>query len=139
MCSSVGRAAVSKAAGRGFESLRTRSLIKEVVATTSNNAEVIVAVELKTMEVKKVQQVAAPAARPIAKDVPFSGGRARDFFADVKAELFKINWTSYEELKTYTQIVCGATLAFGMGIYFVDLLIQMFLGGLSLAIRLIFG
>lgn len=94
--------------------------------------------ELKTMEVKKTQQMTAAA--PASRDVPsLSSKSVRHFIGDVKAELFKINWTSYEELKSYTQIVCGATLVFGMGVYVADLLIQTFLSGLSVAIRLVFG
>jgi len=62
-----------------------------------------------------------------------------DFVGDVKAEIGKITWTSREEMQTYVKVVVGATFFFGMGIYFVDLIIQGILNGLSVLTRLIGG
>lgn len=74
---------------------------------------------------------------------PLGSGRkamkAGEFFGEVKTELFKIDWTSKEELKVYTKIVVAATLALGMGIYCMDLVIQNFLVALGTLVRLITG
>lgn len=90
--------------------------------------QVNVAVKAKPMEVKKTQTVAS--AKPYESPTVTTSGIA-DFLGDVKAEFKKINWTSPEELKTYTKIVVNATLFLGLGIYCVDLLIQLFLNGLN--------
>ena len=92
--------------------------------------------EVKTMEVKKSQQPAAPAE---AKASVRPSWRIRDFIADIKQELKKITWTSPDELRAYTKIVVATTFIFGLGIYVVDLLIQMVLNGLGYFIRLIGG
>lgn len=130
MCSSAGRAAVSKAAGRGFESLRTRS--KRVIKDSRGEN---VVVEVKTMEPKKNQQAVLHS--PKEKEAVSSAKKlqAADFVGEVKAELKRISWTSPEELKTYTKIVVGATFVCGMGIYFMDLLIQASLWVLESALR----
>ena len=88
------------------------------------------------MEVKKTQQIAA--SRPPRKESSclFSSWQSRDFVGDIKDELKKIRWTSPEELKVYTKIVVGATFIFGMGIYFMDLLIQGLLNRLALIMPL---
>lgn len=65
-----------------------------------------------------------------------------DFFAwleGIKQEFKKINWTTKEELKTYTKIVAGATFVIGLGIYVVDLLIQGTLSGLGALVRALIG
>lgn len=92
--------------------------------------------DVKTMDVKKTQQ-SLPAV-PKEPPVPM-GKKIRDFFGDVKSELKKINWTSYDELRVYTKIVVVATFLFGMGIYVMDLLIQTSLSVLEYFIRLISG
>lgn len=89
--------------------------------------------EVKSMEVKKPQQAVATTERS------FSLKRARDFVTDVKSEIQKITWTSREELVVYTKIVVGATFAFGMVIYLLDLLIQGTLGTLNFFLHLISG
>jgi preprotein translocase subunit SecE len=61
------------------------------------------------------------------------------FAGDIKTEIRKISWTSPEELKAYTKIVIATTFAMGMGIYFVDLVIQVFLTSLATIIRMISG
>lgn len=90
------------------------------------------------MEVKKTttqQQIAAST----SKEAALSSWKPAEWLGGIKDEFRKITWTSPEELKVYTKIVVGATFFFGMGIYFMDLLIQGFLNGLALAIRLIAG
>lgn len=65
--------------------------------------------------------------------------RVVDFVGEVKEELNRISWTSAEELKFCVKIVVGATFAFGLGIYGIDLAIQMALRGLKLIIHAIIG
>lgn len=89
---------------------------------------------VKTLEAKKPNNNTAS---PKAEEAAITGSKIFDFIGDVKAELKKINWTSPEELRTYTKIVVGMTFFLGMGLYVVDLLIQSFLNGLSVLIRLI--
>lgn len=95
------------------------------------------AVDVKTMEIKKTQQVAAPA-NP-SKEATQKSWSIKEFVGDVKAELKKITWTSPDELRAYTKIVVGTTFILGMSIYFTDLCIQLFLNGLSFLVRLIGG
>lgn len=92
-------------------------------------------VEIKPMEIKK----APPSEATAPKEKALPKWRVRDFIEEMKAEISRINWTSREELLTYTKIVVAATFVFGLGIYVVDLLIQGFLSGLSSLIRLISG
>lgn len=87
--------------------------------------------EVKSMEVKKTEQTAVGQNYSIKK--------VQDFAADVKSEIQKITWTSREELLTYTKIVVGATFAFGMAIYVLDLLIQGSLSSLNAILTLIAG
>lgn len=86
---------------------------------------------MKTLEAKKPQPITSTK----AEDSTAASGKVMDFFADVKAELKKINWTSPDELRTYTKIVVGMTLCLGLGIYAMDLIIQTFLNGLSTLIH----
>lgn len=88
-----------------------------------------------TMEVKKTQQLTRPVSAQ-TKEAAVKAGEWRDFLGDIKAEFGKINWTTPEELQTYTKIVVGATFLFGMGIYVMDLVIQLVLGGLEAFMRL---
>lgn len=62
-----------------------------------------------------------------------------DFVGEVKAELSRITWTSADELRVYVKVVVGATLAFGIGIYLVDLTIQGVLRGLGVIVRAVIG
>jgi len=64
---------------------------------------------------------------------------AADFVADIKTEFSKISWTDPEELRVYTKMVVGATFIMGMGIYGIDLLIQVFLSALGNVIQFLFG
>lgn len=95
------------------------------------------AAEVKTMEIKKTQQLAKPASS--AKDLPAKAGDWKDVLGNIKDEFRKISWTDPEELKAYTKIVVAATFLFGMGIYFMDLIIQVVLNSLNFLIRLIGG
>ncbi|MEZ5315646.1 MAG: preprotein translocase subunit SecE [Chlamydiales bacterium] len=61
------------------------------------------------------------------------------FCGEVKQELKKVDWTDKEELKKYTKIVLLSTFIFGMFVYFVDLLIQGFLGGVNLIFKFFIG
>jgi preprotein translocase subunit SecE len=89
--------------------------------------------DVKTMEVKKAQDVASPKSE--AATPAITGSSVVEFVGDVKAELKRISWASPEELRVYTKIVVGATFALGMGIYVVDLCIQMVLHGISALFR----
>lgn len=100
------------------------------------------AVELKAMELKKRDQLTEMSKEP--KEIQTSEQTTKssqfwNFLADVKSELYKISWTTPEELKTYTKIVIGTTFCFGMGVYLTDLMIQMLLGTLESTIRMIGG
>lgn len=86
------------------------------------------------MELKKNGQHSRAVSEGVSKKY-----RIRDFIEEIKLEIKNINWTSREELKTYTQIVVGATFAFGMGVYIVDLAIQGSLNLLTWFTHLIFG
>lgn len=67
------------------------------------------------------------------------GRKVVTFVGDVKQELKKVEWTSKDELKSYTKIVLVSTLIFGMFVYCIDLIIQGFLGGINLLIKFITG
>lgn len=144
MCSSAGRAAVSKAAGRGFESLRTRLTIEGVAKPELDDLARprfirgdTVAVEVKTMEIKKTQ-LAAPA-NVNTHESTVASGQWQGFLGDVKSEFKKITWTDSEELASYTKIVVIATFLLGMGIYLMDLAIQLCLTILGFVLHLIGG
>jgi len=93
-------------------------------------------VEVKAMESKKNQSTALHA--PKDKEVTaVKKIQVTDFIGEIKAELKRINWTGSEELKTYTKIVVGATFVCGMGVYFMDLLIQTGLWILESVLRFI--
>jgi len=61
------------------------------------------------------------------------------YLQSLKDELKQVTWTSKDELATFTKIALGATFAFGLGIYGVDLLIKGCLTGFRGLIHLIFG
>ncbi len=91
-------------------------------------------VEVKRMEAKDTKQQTPSVAETKVKRKSWF-----DYAEDIKTEFKQINWTSKEELKTYTQITVGATFLFGMMIYFADLVIQSTLGLLTYIVRLIAG
>lgn len=88
--------------------------------------------EVKSMEVKKTNS-------HTTVDQPVAKKKVQDFVTDLKSEIFKVEWTSKEELITYSKIVVITTFIFGMSIYLMDLLIQGTLSGLHTIIRLIAG
>lgn len=92
-------------------------------------------VEVKPMEPKKTHQSTATS----AKEASVPKMRVRDLIEEVKSEFSKITWTNRDELLAYTKLVVGGTFVFGMGIYLVDLLIRLVLGGLESIIRWIAG
>lgn len=94
------------------------------------------AVEVKTMEIKKTQQLAKPVAAEATETV-VKTGQWRNFLGDIKDEFKKISWTSPEELRSYTKIVVAGTFLLGMGIYLMDLTIQGVLSGLNFLMRLL--
>lgn len=96
------------------------------------------AVEVKTMEVKKTQQLATPA-NANTKEASHNSRQWRTFLSDIKAEFKKISWTSPEELTLYTKIVVAGTVLFGLGIYVMDLAIQACLSSFGFVLRLIGG
>ena len=61
------------------------------------------------------------------------------YLAELKKELRQVTWTSKDELILFAKIVVGATFAFGLGIYGIDLLIKGCLTGFKTLIHLIFG
>lgn len=137
VCSSVGRAAVSKAAGRGFESLRTRfNVLKKgtKMAIEANSIEI-----KKPQQMGKPQQVETSVASTQSKQASDRAGQISEFFSQTKAEFGKISWTSPAELRAYTKIVVGTTFVFGMGIYLMDLGIQLVLNTLGIVMRFLGG
>jgi preprotein translocase subunit SecE len=86
----------------------------------------------KAMEVKNGKPASIP-------DTTVNAKKAADFAGNVKAELFRITWPSWEELKVYTQIVVAATFLLGIGLYVIDLSIQTVLNTLSMLTRVFSG
>lgn len=83
-----------------------------------------------TMDVRKAHvSTASPSTRE----------RRLGWMSGIKGEFKKITWTSKDELRAYTKIVVGATLAVGLGIYVLDLLVQGALSSLGLLVRAIIG
>lgn len=97
--------------------------------------------EVKSMEMKKseTQSVAAGNHKEKEAAAAARAWRLRDFVGEIKEEIQKVSWTTPAELKTYTQLVVGATFFFGMGIYALDLVIQALLATLSAAVGYIAG
>lgn len=129
VCSSAGRAAVSKAAGRGFESLRTR--LSETIPTVVN--------KMQRTNTKALQKMDEKKSRSTTSSKKFEGRKVIDFVGNVKQELKKVEWTSKDELKSYTKIVLVSTLFFGMFVYFIDLIIQGLLGGINMLVKFFIG
>ena len=90
--------------------------------------------EVKSMDIKKTPPVTIT-----DKERTVPAKRAQQFVTEVKDEIQKINWTSREELMTYTQIVVVATFLFGMVIYLLDLCIQAALASLHWIVSAIGG
>jgi preprotein translocase subunit SecE len=122
VCSSAGRAAISKVAGRGFESLRTRFKNKGVIVASSQTKGLFMNAKVKERDVAEQK-------KPMGAH----------YFQDLKDEFKKISWTTKEELKSCTKITVGTTFIFGIGIYLVDLLIKGVLVTFGSLFHLIFG
>ena len=88
---------------------------------------------------KAIQKMNAKKSRSTSSSKKVEGRKVINFVGDVKQELKKVEWTSGDELKTYTKIVLVSTILFGMFIYFVDLIIQGFLGGINLLVKFFTG
>ena len=94
--------------------------------------------EVKTMEMKKTQQL--PKTVESTKNETVVKTRDwKNFLGDIKDEFKKITWTTPEELRLYTKIVVGMTVVCGLAIYLLDIIIQSVLGGLNFVMRLIGG
>lgn len=85
--------------------------------------------DTRIMEVKKTVPIEATA----------KSWSLFDFVGNVKEEFWKITWTNPDELRLYTKLVVGATFIFGLGIYFIDLIIQSTLQTLGTFFHFIFG
>jgi preprotein translocase subunit SecE len=92
--------------------------------------------EVGTMESKTNHQIVKPTVVQ-TKDKTAQAGQLIDFFAAVKTEFKKIVWTNPNELRTYTKIVVAMTVLFGLGIYVMDIAIQLVLGFLGAFLQLI--
>ncbi len=117
MCSSVGRASISKVDGRGFESLRTR---------------------FKGMNEKKDKNMSATP-NAISKPEGKPAVKRPGFIASLKEEMRKVSWTTQEELKSCTKIVLGSIFFFGFTVYGIDLFLRASLNGIAVLSRLITG
>ena len=69
----------------------------------------------------------------------FDVKKAFTFFGDVKAEFKKISWTSKEELKIYTKIVVLSTIALGVVIFCMDIIIRGGLMGIGRILKIFTG
>ncbi len=67
------------------------------------------------------------------------GKKVIAFVGEVKQELKKVEWTTKDELKSYTKIVLISCALFGLFIYFADLVIQGFLSLINLLVKFITG
>ena len=63
--------------------------------------------------------------------------KTKSFIQEMKDEMKKVSWTTREELRVCGKIVIGAIFALGIGIYIIDLFIQLFLNGVGNLVRLI--
>jgi preprotein translocase subunit SecE len=117
VCSSAGRASISKVDGRGFDSLRTRAV--------------------GYLRIKWEKWVDRLTVR--MSDNSSKKGSSSGFVRKLKEELRKVSWTSKEELIVLTKIVVGASFVLGLGVYGVDLFIKEVLVGLGVLIHWIFG
>lgn len=91
------------------------------------------------MEVKKNQQQLATSSNVPAKETSSKAQRWGEFVGDIKTEFKKISWTSPEELTLYTKIVVLATFLSGMGLYVLDIAIQICMNSLGFVLHLIGG
>ncbi len=83
-----------------------------------------------TMDVRKVQGLAAAKSTRV---------RALTSLNEIKQEFKKLTWPTKDELIAYTKIVIGATFTVGLGIYFIDLIVQGVLSGVSAIVQWMAG
>ena len=96
--------------------------------------------DVKTMEVKKTLQLANPVSvNGGTKETVQKAEQWKEFLGNIKTEFKKISWTNPDELRTYTKIVVGMTFFLVMGIYVMDLGIQLVLNTLGFFIHFIGG
>lgn len=88
---------------------------------------------------KAIQKMDAKKTQTDSATKKFQGKKVVEFVGEVKQELRKVDWTSKDELKSYTKIVLISTFFIGMIVYLIDLLIQGALGGINLIVKLITG
>ncbi|MBI5345902.1 MAG: preprotein translocase subunit SecE [Chlamydiae bacterium] len=62
-----------------------------------------------------------------------------NFLRQLQQELYKVNWTTKEELLVCTKIVLGATFTLAIGIYIAEIVIRAVLGSIGYIVRLIGG
>ena len=91
------------------------------------------------MSGERVQRMDVKKSRTTSTANKMDGKKIVDFVGEVKQELKKVEWTDKNELKSYTSIVLISTLIFGMFIYFIDLIIQGFLGGINFLVKFFGG
>lgn len=89
--------------------------------------------DAKTADTKKSSPLLGNDVKPVA----VTPTKVVNFVGDIKDELHKITWTTPEELRTYTKIVVGMMFFLGLGLYVVDVFIQLALSGLNTLFRLI--
>lgn len=73
------------------------------------------------------------------QEAVFKKINVREWIEGIKHEIKTIHWTSQEELRTYTQIVVGATFFFGMGVYVIDLVVHGAMNALAWISRAFVG
>ena len=129
VCSSAGRAAISKVAGRGFESLRTRLDAKGNMENERQDKDNMSVTHKSGLFAESKKRAQAALKRK----------NREGFLQGLKDELKKVSWTTREELRLSTKVVIMATFVLGLGIYFADLVIKGCLDLIALTAQAIFG
>ena len=112
VCSSAGRAAISKVAGRRFESFRTR-FDKVYVMDVS----------------KKVSN----------RDAYASLSKAFRRLEDMKVEFKKIQWVEGKKTQEYAKVVVLATFISGVVLYLADVFVHKSLALINTILHMLFG
>jgi len=66
-------------------------------------------------------------------------GKTSSYFREVQKEIGKITWVTKKELLKLTKVVLTATVLFGFGIYFMDVILQNSLQMIFKVARLVIG
>ncbi|MCP5469264.1 MAG: preprotein translocase subunit SecE [Chlamydiales bacterium] len=61
------------------------------------------------------------------------------FAAEVKQELKRVEWTTKDELKSYTKIVVSCIFLFGFSIYLIDIMLRGGLGIINFLVKWMVG